>query len=221
MIGDTAELRQEIVRIGQLMYDKGLVVGADGNISARVGRDSFLVTPSGLPKGMLQADQLIVVDGQGRPVGSYLARNRNLTPTSELHMHLEAYRQRPDVNAVVHAHPPTTIALSIAGISMIEPYLPETLVMLGEVPTAPYSLPSSSENADAIRELILTHDAIVLQRHGSLTVGRSILEAFLRLETLEQTAKVLFMLAQLGDGNPRNAGKPLTPEQIRRLIPPA
>ena len=117
-------------------------------------------------------------------------------------MHLEAYRQRPDIQAVVHAHPPITIALSIAGVPMADCLLPEVIVMLGLIPTTEYATPSSEENVRAIRDLIRNHDGLVLQRHGSLTVGDSPMQAFMRLETLEQNARIGFMLAQLGVRNP-------------------
>lgn len=127
-------------------------------------------------------------------------------------MHLEAYRQRPDVMAVVHAHPPITVALSIAGIPMDTPLLPEVIVLLGMIPMAPYSLSSSAEGAVAIRDLIGRYDAIILQRHGTLTVGNSLTQAFMRLETVEQNARIHFMLAQLG------AGGPLQGNDLRKLL---
>ena len=212
--GDAREgsLRQEIVRIGQMMYDKGLLCGYEGNLSARLGGNRILITPSGLHKGLLRPEQLLIVDISGQVVGYPTEARRGLRPTSELPMHLEAYRQRPDVMAVVHAHPPLTVALSIAGIPMDTPLLPEVIVLLGMIPMAPYSLSSSEEGADAIRELIRRHDAIILQRHGTLTVGDSPTQAFMRLETVEQNARIHFMLAQLG------AGGPLESREVGRLL---
>ena len=113
-------LREEIVRVGRLMYERGLVVAADGNISARLDEAHMVCTPTGLCKGMMTPDQLIVVDTEGRKVGPSTAANYDLRPTSEVFMHLEAYRQRPDIGAVVHAHPPITVALSIAGVSLAD-----------------------------------------------------------------------------------------------------
>lgn len=201
------QLRQQIVRVGMLMYDKGFVAASDGNISARLAPGRILITPSGLHKGFLEPEQLVVVDESGRRVGPSTAANRQLKPTSELPMHLEAYRQRPDIGAVVHAHPPITIALSIAGIPMADCLLPEVIVFLGLVPTTQYATPSSEENMGAIRQLIVNHDALVLQRHGSLTVGSDPMQAFMRLETVEQNARIAFMLAQLGVRNPLPAGE--------------
>jgi L-fuculose-phosphate aldolase len=206
------ELRQEIVKVGRLMYEKGFICASDGNISARLGPGRLLITPSGLHKGFLATEQILIVDEDGQKVGGYSGIARHLKPTSELPMHLEAYRQRPDIQAVVHAHPPISIALSIAGIPMTDCLLPEVIVFLGIVPTTAYATPSSEENVRAIRELIGRHDALILQRHGSLTVGDSPMQGFMRLETVEQNARIGFMLAQLGVRNP------LPPEEVRKLL---
>jgi L-fuculose-phosphate aldolase len=205
-------LREEIVLVGQLMYERGLIVGTDGTISARLDDGTILITPSGLCKGLMTPDQLITIDLAGRKVGPETAANKELKPTSEITMHLEAFKQRPDVQAVVHAHPPHAIALSIVGISLADCMLPEAIVFLGLTPTTPYATPSSEENARAIREVITGHDALVLQRHGSLTVGSSPLNAFYRTETLEQIARITYMLNQLG------GGQPLPPAQVEKLI---
>jgi L-fuculose-phosphate aldolase len=204
---DEHQLRQEIVRVGRLLYEKGFICASDGNISARLGPGQILITPSGLHKGMLDADQLLLIDETGHRVGPGTSLNRRLKPTSELPMHLAAYQQRPDIAAVVHAHPPITIALSIAGIPLADCLLPEVIVFLGLIPTTQYATPSSEENVHAIRHLITHHDALVLQRHGSLTVGNSPMAAFMRLETMEQNARIGFMLAQLGVRNPLPAAE--------------
>ena len=198
------QLRETFVKIGRLMYDKGFICASDGNISARLAPNRLLITPSGLHKGMLEPSDMLVVDEEGNVVGGGYGRSRSqpLKPTSELPMHLEAYRQRPDIEAVVHAHPPITVALSIAGVPMADCLLPEVIVTLGIIPTSEYATPSSEENVRAIRNLIRNHDGLVLQRHGSLTVGDSPMQAFMRLETVEQNARIAFMLAQLGVRNP-------------------
>ena len=203
-----AELRAEIVRVGRLMHANEFVDGTSGNLSARLGPDRILATPSGLAKGFLEPDQLIVVDLRGEVVSAA----PGLKPTSEMLMHLEAYRRRPDVNAVVHAHPITSVALSIAGISLAECVIPEAIVVLGLVPTTPYSTPASEENQRAISEIIVGHDALILQYHGTLTVGRDVMEAYLRLETLEHTAKIVALSKLLG------GGPPLPPEQVTKLL---
>jgi L-fuculose-phosphate aldolase len=210
--GKEQALREEIVRVGRLMYERGLAVAADGNISAPLDEGHVLCTPSGLCKGTMTPDQLIVVDMDGHKVGPGTSANRELQPTSEVRMHLEAYRQRPDIGGVVHAHPPITVALSIAGVSLADCMLPEVIVTLGLVPTTEYATPASAENVRAIRDLITNHDGIILQRHGTLTVGRDPWEAFMRLESLEQVARITLVLQQLG------RGEPLPPEQVEKLL---
>lgn len=195
-------LRDEIIKVGRLLYERGLVVGGDGNISARLDENHVLCTPSGLCKGMMRADELVIIDMQGRRADSPTPANKDLKPTSEMSMHLEVYHRRPDVRAVVHAHPPYTITLSIAEISLAACMLPEAIVNLGIIHTTPYTTPASPENAAAIRDLIGGHNAIVLQRHGSLTVGQSPLEAYFRTETLEQIARITYLLKPLGGGQP-------------------
>lgn len=205
-------LRQEIVQVGKLLYDRSLIVATDGNISARLDDNRILITPSGLCKGLMSPDQLIVIDMDGRKVGPGTSANQHLKPTSETAMHLEAYKQRPDVLSVVHAHPPHAIALSIVGITLAECMLPEAILFLGLTPTTPYSTPASEENAEAIRKAIVGHDAVMLQRHGSLTVGDSPLNAYYRTETLEQVAKITYMLNQLG------GAQTLPPFQVEKLL---
>lgn len=204
-----SELRAEIVRIGKLMRQFEYVDGASGNISARLGPDRILATPSGLAKGFLSPEQLIVVDMNGALAPS---APPGLKPTSELLMHLEAYKQRPDVNGVVHAHPITAVALSIAGVPLTDCIVPESVMLFGPVPTTPYANPSSAENQRAISELVKTHDAIVLAYHGSLTVGATVWDAYLRLESLEHMAKIIARARMLGEV------KPLPPEQVQKLI---
>ncbi|MFN2187639.1 MAG: class II aldolase/adducin family protein, partial [Candidatus Promineifilaceae bacterium] len=143
-VGDY-QLRQQIIRVGQLLYEKGFISASDGNISARIEPGRILITPSGLHKGFLAPDELLVIDEQGNRAGISASTNRKLKPTSELPLHLETYRQRPDIGAVVHAHPPITIALSIAGIPLSDCLLPETIVTLGLIPTTEYATPSSDE----------------------------------------------------------------------------
>lgn len=204
--------RREIVRLGRLMHQFEFVDGAAGNLSARVGPDRILVTPSGLAKGFLEPDQMLAVTRDGGLCADQADAARALKPTSELPMHLEAYRKRPDVNAVVHAHPITTIALSIAGISLAECLIPEAVVILGMVPTTPYSTPASDENRTAISEAIKAHDAIVLEYHGSLTVGKNLWDAYKKLEVLEHTAKIVALARMLG------GGAALPPDQVLKLL---
>ena len=177
-----------------LMYANQFIHGRAGNLSARLPDGNILTTPAGVKKADLGPDQLVVVDPQGK-----LQRGLpGLNPTSELPMHLEVYDQRPDVQAVIHAHPIHCIALSLTGLTLENPYIAEALVLLGPVPTTPYATPSSTENRDAIAGLIAEHDAILLAHHGSLTVGRDLDEAYERLEVLEHSAEVLLLASQQG-----------------------
>lgn len=192
-------LREAFVRIGELMHARGYVTATDGNISARLGPDHFLATPSGLSKGFMTPDQMVVIGWDGKPVGSSrYGAARDLKPSSEILLHLEAYRQRPDIKAVVHAHPPVAVALSIAGIAIAPCTLPEVIVTLGAIPTTEYATPASPEGATVIRDLIRNHDAVMLQRHGSVTVGGTPFDAYLKLEKLEHAADITFKLIQLG-----------------------
>jgi L-fuculose-phosphate aldolase len=201
-------LRKNMVEIGQEMYRRDFISGAAGNLSARLPDGNLLITPSGLNKGKLTPDALLIIDLNGNCVRG----DATCRPSSEVPMHLEVYRQRPDVGAVIHAHPITCVALSLVGISMQDPYIPEALVMLGPVPTTPYATPSSTENRDAIAGLIATHDALILAHHGSLTVGRTLEEAYARLEVLEHTAKTVALAFQMG--TPRQ----LTPQAVEKLL---
>jgi L-fuculose-phosphate aldolase len=206
------QLREMICKIGRLLHQFRMIDGAAGNVSVRLDANRILATPSGLAKGFMSPGQLIIVNMQGEKIGPTTPENADLQPTSELAMHLEVYRQRDDLHAVVHAHPPVTVALSVAGISLQRCLVPEAVVELGLVPTAPYSTPSSTENSDAIRDLIKEHDAIVLAYHGSLTAATDVWSAYERLEYLEYTAKIIFQVQQLG------GGPDLPPEQVKKLL---
>lgn len=207
------ELRALICHIGLLMHQKGYIDGTSGNISARLDSDRVLTTPSGLAKGFMQPDQMIIVNLDGQRVDEPSNANAHLRPTSEITMHLECYRQRPDVNGVVHAHPPTAVALTLVGYDFQQCVIPEMIVILGLIPTAPYSTPSSSANRDAITELIQEHDAIMLAHHGSLTVADTLWNAYLKLESLEHGATILHRAEQLG-GVKSN----IPPDEVEKLL---
>jgi L-fuculose-phosphate aldolase len=204
------ELRQEMVRIGRLMWERGYVAAADGNLSARLGPDRLLATPSGLSKGFLSAQDLVVIRLDGEPVPSY--RGRGQKPSSEILMHLEVYRQRLDVGAVVHAHPPAATAFSIAGVTLARCILPEVVVTLGGIPTAEYATPGTAEVPESINQAIQEYDAIVLAHHGTLTVGQTLWDAYQRLEKVEQAAQITLIARQLGQV------KTLSPEAVNKLM---
>jgi L-fuculose-phosphate aldolase len=205
----THQLGQEMVRVGRLLWERDYVAATDGNLSARIGPDRLLVTPSGVSKGFLSADELVVIDLDGTPLPSY--RGQNQRASSEILMHLEVYRQRPDVHAVLHAHPPMAVACSIAGVSLARCVIPEVVVTLGAIPTTGYATPGTDEVPESIRQAIRDHDAVILAHHGSLTVGQTLWEAYLRLEKVEHTARITLAAQQLGQVNT------LTPEAVQKL----
>lgn len=186
------KLREQIVRFSHLCYERHLLVAMDGNLSALLPDGNILCTQAGCHKGFLTDDELVVIDRQGRKV-----RGRG-QPTSEMAMHLACYQERPDVKAVIHTHPPISIAFTIAGVSMARCVLPEVVLTLGTVPTVEYETTGTMALADRIRPYIRQHDAILMDRHGAVCVGTSLLEAFCRLETMEHTALITKTARDLG-----------------------
>ena len=187
-------VREEICRVCRLLYDRGYVVSNDGNVSARVEEDRVLITPSGVGKGRVTPDMLVLCDLEGR----ILEGDRH--PSSESGMHLMVYRERPDVRAVVHAHPPFSTARAICRRPLTERYLAEMILGLGEVPVTEFAMPSTAEVPDSVRPFVRTHSAVLLANHGSLAWGSDLLSAFDRLEVMEQTAKVCFLGERMGGG---------------------
>lgn len=192
------QLRQEIMRVTRIVANQGLIRSSDGNISVRLDDNNFLVTPSGLYKMAMEPDDPLVIDQEGNIVSGKPA----LKPTSELNMHLEIYRQRGDINAVLHAHPPYATALTVAGLPFPTDFLPEVLIALGDVPTAPYATPGTQALADSIRTLIINHDTILLGNHGSISAGRTLEEALIALERLEHAAHTYHLATALGEPIP-------------------
>jgi L-fuculose-phosphate aldolase len=199
-------LAREIVEICGWMYQKGLIASSEGNVSASLEADRIVVTPRGVHKGLLRPEQLVVTDLNGRQISG------DLRPSSELPLHLLVYHERHDVRAVVHAHPTMAIVCSLAGISFDDGVVPEVLTSLGGIPTAPYATPGTAEAAEVIRPLIRRFDAIVLARHGSVTVGKDLREAYTKLEMLEHTAQILVMCRLLGPLSP------LPKDEVIRLL---
>lgn len=185
-------LREQLIQFSRLCYERHLLVALDGNLSVRLTDDLVLCTPAGCHKGLLCDSQLLVVDGRGEVV-----RGRG-TPTSEMAMHLACYRQRPDVEAVVHAHPPICTAFTIAGVSLARCVLPEVLLTIGTVPTLPYDTTGSTALAERVGSAIRRHDAVMLDRHGAVCVGTSLLDAFCKLETMEHLATIMKTARDLG-----------------------
>jgi L-fuculose-phosphate aldolase len=188
-----SDIREEIIRVGRLLHQKGFISASDGNISVRLDDDRIITTPTGLSKGFLTKDQLVVIDMKGKKVSG------SLNPSSEILMHLCVYEERKDVKAVVHAHPPISTAFSIAGVSLAKCILPEVVCTLGAIHTTDYATPGTHEVPQVIRELIKTHDALILDRHGTLTVGKELFEAYMKVEKVEHTAAVTLAARQLGN----------------------
>ena len=188
-----SDAKEEIIKVGRLLHEKGFISAGDGNISIRLDEDRILTTPTGLSKGFLKKEDLVVIDMKGKKVSG----SRN--PSSEILMHLCVYEEREDVKAVVHAHPPVSTAFSIAGVSLAKCILPEVVCTLGAIQTADYATPGTQEVPEAIRELIKDHDALILDRHGTLTVGKELFEAYMKVEKVEHTALVTLNARQLGD----------------------
>ena len=188
------KLRQEICQICHLLYERGYVVSNDGNVSARTERGTILVTPSGVGKGRMTPDMLVETDLDG----NILSGDRH--PSSESKMHWMVYRERPDVMAVVHAHPPLSTTFAICRRPLKERYLAEMVVGLGEVPVTEFAMLSTEEVPNSVKPFVQDHSAVLLANHGALTWGPSLLSAFDRIETVEQTAKVYYYVSQLGGG---------------------
>lgn len=189
------DLRKEIIRVCQRLDSLGYVPATDGNVSVRAGRGRLLITPSLVPKGTLRPGQLLEVDLKGRLLSG---RGR---PSSEMKMHLEVYRQRPDIGAVVHAHPPAATAFAACRQALNKPILPEAVVMLGPVPLARYATPSTDEVPKSIAPLVKKHNALLLSNHGVLVYGRSLQEALERMERVEHLARVALVSRLLGGAN--------------------
>ena len=186
--------RNEIIRVMRIVAGQGLVCANDGNISIRLDENHFLVTPSGLYKMTMEADDLVVVNWQNKVIKG----RPGLRPTSEILMHLEAYRLRDDIGAALHAHPPYATALTIAGEAFPMNILPEVPVALGIVPIADYATPGTPAMATSIQKPIAQSNAILLSHHGSLTVGHTLEEALIALERVEHTARTYFIAKSFG-----------------------
>ncbi len=198
-------LREEMVRFGRLCYERHLLVAMDGNLSARLPDGAILCTKAGCHKGFLTDDDLVVIDPKGRKLRG------SGNPTSEMAMHLACYEERPDCKAVIHAHPPISIAFTIANVSMARCVLPEVVLTLGTVPTVPYETTGTRRLADSLRPYVREHDAVLMDTHGAVALGTSLLEAFCRLETVEHTALITKTARDLG------GAKELDPKEAAHL----
>ena len=190
------ELRRKIVEIGRLTFEKGWVAANDGNISVRLDNEQILATPTGVSKGMMSPEDLIVVDYRGRKI-----RGR-LESTSEIAMHIAIYNGRPDIHAVVHVHPPVATGFASAGIPLNKAVLPEVVIGLGCIPTAAYGLPGTPALTEPLIPLIPQYDAILLANHGAVAYGKDLLQAYFRMETVEHFARINLVAEMLGGAKP-------------------
>ncbi len=187
-----ADLRADIVRVCRRLDARGLIAGADGNVSVRLDDGNLLVTPAGMLKVELRPEDLVVVDPGGHLVsGNHLA-------SSEVRMHIGIYSRRPDVRAVVHAHPPTATAFGVVGEDFMAPVLPEVVLQMGGVPLVPYATPGGEPLADQFEPFLPDHDAFLMANHGATTVGPTLAIAHQRMESLEHAARIMLAARQLG-----------------------
>lgn len=199
------QLRKEICEVGRRLYGKGFIAAADGNISCRIPNGRILITPSGLNKGRLDEEDLVVTDLDGQRL--YGTRE----PSSEIPMHLVVYGERPDVNAVVHAHPPHATGFAVAGVALDKPLISEVILTLGRVPLAEYGTPTTPELAAKIEPFVRGHDAVLLANHGAMTTGPDLSVAYDRMETLDHFAHIWLVARALG------SERPLSRENVDKL----
>ncbi len=181
------EHRRDICAVGRLVHSRAFVAATDGNISVRLDSRRILTSPTGMSKGMMTPDDLVITDLRGRKVSG------RREASSELAMHLLIYNRRPEVFSVVHAHPPTATAHAAAQIPLNKALLSELIIALGCIPVAPYGTPGTQELSDALEPMVQNYDAILLANHGVVTCGADLLAAFFRMETVEHFAQVSLM----------------------------
>ena len=190
-----SELIRELVDVSRRLYARGLVAATDGNVTARLENGTFLSTRSSLNKGMATPEDILEVSALGEPIDS------RLKPSTELGMHLFIYSERPDVGAVVHAHPPYATAFAVAGLGMPECVFPEVVVGLGAIPLARYATPSTPEVAASLAPFVKSATAVLLENHGVVTYGRDLYDAYFKMEKVEHAAHILLLARFLGGEN--------------------
>jgi len=188
--------KEEIVRYGRMLHERCFVAAMDGNLSVRLKGDRILVTPTCVSKGAMRPGDLVIVDVEGRQ----LSGRRNVT--SEIGMHLLIYRMRPDVAAIVHAHPPTATGFAAAGMALTEPLVCEVVMGLGCIPLARYGTPGTSELAQTLEPYVADYDAILMSNHGVVTYGDTLEHAYMKMETVEHFAQIALVTHLLGRQQP-------------------
>lgn len=201
------KMREEICEIGRRMYGRRMVAANDGNISVRLSENVILCTPTGVSKGFMKPEQLCKIDLSGKVVEAA----EGFGPSSEVKMHVRVYQKRPDIAAVVHAHPIFATGFAVMGRALDIPIMPEVIVNFGKVPLAPYGTPSTEEIPDAIEPYLADYQAILLEHHGALTWAKDLQTAYMKMESVEFYAELLYRTTQLG--GPRE----LSEERLKRL----
>jgi L-fuculose-phosphate aldolase len=192
MVKTEREYRQDIIEIGKLVFQKGWVAANDGNITIRMDAETILATPTGVCKGMMHPDDLIILDNKGNKIAG------RKEGTSEIAMHLTIYGMRPDIKAVVHAHPPVATGFATAGRSLNLALLPEVIIGLGCVPLADYGLPGTPALTEGMLPLIPKYDALLMANHGAVCYGEDVYKAYFRMETMEHFARIQLVAELLG-----------------------
>ncbi len=200
------EIKKEICEVGHKLWTKGFVAANDGNISVKISENEYYCTPTGVSKGDLTPDMIIKVDKDGKKLEG------KLSPSSGIKMHMGVYRERPDVTAVVHAHPPVATAFTVADIDLDQYILPEAVLTIGDVPTCDYGTPSTMEIPDSLDPYIQNHDAFLLRNHGALTVGCNLQKAFFVMEEVEFNAVICKHAMDLG------AVHEISSDQLKKLM---
>jgi L-fuculose-phosphate aldolase len=196
----------KLALFGRLLHQRGYVSGTDGNLSMRVGLDTVLVTPSGVSKGFMRSGDMVLVSLDGEK----LAGCRE--PSSEVGLHLKIYKSRPDITAVVHAHPCVSTGFASAGTGLVEPICSELVLTLREIPLAPYALPGSDELLEAMEPFIHDHNAILMQNHGVVTYGETLERAYMNMETVEHCARIALVTKLLGQA------RTLSDYEVKQLL---
>lgn len=202
------EARELVLEIGQRMYQRNYVAANDGNITCLTREGTVWATPSGVSKGFMREEDLVLLTKEGS-----ILRQGPLGPSSEIQMHLRAYRENPDIGGVVHAHPPLSTAFAIAGMGLTQSLYPEAVVFLGVVPCLPYQTPGTPGVSDGIAPCFSKYNAALLGNHGPVAWGRTLMEAYYRLEAMEHLAAILTHLGR-GPGG----AKPLSAGQVEELL---
>jgi L-fuculose-phosphate aldolase len=186
------QYRNDIIEICKRVYANGWVASNDGNVSIKINENTFLCTPTGMSKGFLDSSQLIKVDAEGNMIDGFLK------PSSEIKMHLDIYKRKDNINAVVHAHPPFATGYAVAGIPLDECIMPEIIIGLGSIPLTGFGTPSTMEIPENVRPYLKEHNVFLLENHGALSIGNDVFQAYYRMESLELFAKISFISKLLG-----------------------